>query len=112
MTKADIANVVYERIGGFSKREAAQLIDLLFETMKETLGRGEKIKISGYGNFLPRDKHERKGRNPRTGEAMPIAQRRVLMFKASQILRQSLNEKPSGDAIIGSVPVASASVGE
>jgi integration host factor subunit alpha len=59
--------------------------------MKETLGRGEEVKISGYGNFSPRDKHERRGRNPRTGEAMPISERRVLTFKASKVLRASLN---------------------
>jgi integration host factor subunit alpha len=91
VTKADLAEVVHQRIGGFSKRQASDLVNLVFETMKETLGRGEEVKISGYGNFSPRDKHERRGRNPRTGEAMPISERRVLTFKASKVLRAALN---------------------
>jgi integration host factor subunit alpha len=97
MTKADIVNAVYERIGGFSKKEAADLVDLVFETMKETLGRGEKIKISGYGNFVLRDKHPRQGRNPQTGDPITITERRVLSFKASQILKQALNRRPAGE---------------
>jgi integration host factor subunit alpha len=61
--------------------------------MKETLGRGEKIKISGFGNFVLRDKRQRQGRNPQTGDPIVITQRRVLNFKASQILKQALNGK-------------------
>src|SRR5438477_1364836 len=61
--------------------------------MKETLGRGEKIKISGFGNFVLRDKRQRPGRNPQTGEPIKISERRVLTFKASQILKQALNPK-------------------
>jgi len=102
MTKADIVNAVYERIGGFSKKEAADLVDLVFETMKETLGRGEKIKISGYGNFVLRDKRPRQGRNPQTGEPITISDRRVLSFKPSQILKQTLNTR-KGEA---PVPIA------
>jgi integration host factor subunit alpha len=59
--------------------------------MKETLGRGEKIKISGFGNFVLRDKRQRQGRNPQTGEPITITERRVLNFKASQLLKQALN---------------------
>jgi integration host factor subunit alpha len=92
MTKADIVQAVYTRLGGFSKKEAADLVDLVFETMKETLGRGEKIKISGFGNFVLRDKRQRQGRNPQTGEPIVITERRVLNFKASQLLKQALNE--------------------
>lgn len=91
MTKADIVQAVYDRLGGFSKRESADLVDLVFEMMKETLGRGEKIKISGFGNFVLRDKRARQGRNPQTGEPIVITQRRVLGFKPSQILKQALN---------------------
>src|SRR5258708_19815734 len=93
MTKADIVQVVYSRLGGFSKKESADLVDLAFEMMKETLGRGEKIKISGFGNFVLRDKRQRQGRNPQTGDPIVITQRRVLNFKASQILKQALNGK-------------------
>ncbi len=98
MTKADIVHALYSQLGGFSKKEAADLVDLVFETMKETLGRGEKIKISGFGNFVLRDKRERQGRNPQTGEPITITARRVLNFKASQLLKQSLNdmEMPNG----------------
>jgi integration host factor subunit alpha len=93
MTKADIVQAVYTRLGGFSKKESADLVDLVFETMKETLGRGEKIKISGFGNFVLRDKRQRQGRNPQTGEPIVITERRVLNFKASQLLKQALNEE-------------------
>ena len=92
MTKADIVNAVYTRLGGFSKKESADLVDLVFETMKETLGRGEKIKISGFGNFVLRDKRQRQGRNPQTGQPISISARRVLNFKASQLLKQALND--------------------
>ena len=85
MTKADIVQVVYSRLGGFSKKESADLVDLAFEMMKETLGRGEKIKISGFGMDLD---DVRTDINP-----IVITQRRVLNFKASQILKQALNGK-------------------
>jgi integration host factor subunit alpha len=91
MTKAEIVQAIYDRLGGFSKKEAADLVDLVFETMKETLGRGEKIKVSGFGNFVLRDKRQRQGRNPQTGEPILITERRVLSFKASNILRHELN---------------------
>jgi integration host factor subunit alpha len=93
MTKAEIVQALYSRVGGFSKKESADMVDLVFEMMKETLGRGEKIKISGFGNFVLRDKRQRPGRNPQTGEPIKISERRVLTFKASQILKQALNPK-------------------
>src|SRR5712691_7816879 len=94
MTKAEIVQAVYSRLGGFSKKESADLVDLVFETMKETLGRGEKIKISGFGNFVLRDKRQRQGRNPQTADPIVITARRVLNFKASQLLKQALNDEP------------------
>jgi len=102
MTKAEIVQALYDRLGGFSKKEAAELVDLVFELMKETLGRGEKIKVSGFGNFVLRDKRKRQGRNPQTGDPIEITERRVLNFKASQILKQVLNQdrppaRPVGD---------------
>ena len=93
MTKAEIVQALYTRVGGFSKKESADIVDLVFEMMKETLGRGEKIKISGFGNFVLRDKRQRPGRNPQTGDPIKISERRVLTFKASQILKQALNAK-------------------
>jgi integration host factor subunit alpha len=98
MTKAEIVQALYTRVGGFSKKESADIVDLVFEMMKETLGRGEKIKISGFGNFVLRDKRQRPGRNPQTGDPIKISERRVLTFKASQILKQALNAKEKGDA--------------
>ncbi|MGC4092174.1 MAG: integration host factor subunit alpha [Polyangiaceae bacterium] len=110
MTKADIVQAVYTQLGGFSKKESADLVDLVFETMKETLGRGEKIKISGFGNFVLRDKRQRQGRNPQTGDPIVITERRVLNFKASQLLKQALNDEPgsgseSKDAAVGGEPL-------
>ena len=93
MTKAEIVQALYTRVGGFSKKESADIVDLVFEMMKETLGRGEKIKISGFGNFVLRDKRQRPGRNPQTGDPIKISERRVLTFKASQILKLALNAK-------------------
>jgi integration host factor subunit alpha len=95
MTKAEIVQAVYTRVGGFSKKESADIVDLVFEMLKETLGKGEKIKISGFGNFVLRDKRQRPGRNPQTGDPIKISERRVLTFKASQILKQALNPRTS-----------------
>lgn len=91
-TKADIVQAVY-RLGNFTKRESAELVSMVFETMKETLADGEKIKISGFGNFEIRSKNPRPGRNPQTGEEITIHGRKILKFKPSQILKEGLNEK-------------------
>jgi integration host factor subunit alpha len=91
MTKAEIVQALYSKVGGFSRKESAELVDLVFEMMKETLGKGEKLKVSGFGNFVLRDKRQRPGRNPQTGQPIKISERRVLTFKASQILKQTLN---------------------
>lgn len=91
MTKADLVETIYEKIG-FSRKESAEIVDLVFDLMKETLESGEKIKISGFGNFLVRQKRPRKGRNPQTGEEIEISARRVLTFKPSQVLRKALNQ--------------------
>ncbi len=90
MTKADIIEAVYEQIG-FSKKEAAEVVELVFETMKDTLSEGQKIKISGFGNFVVRAKRARVGRNPQTGDVITISERRVLTFKPSQVLKDALN---------------------
>jgi integration host factor subunit alpha len=112
MTKAEIVQALYSRVGGFSKKESADIVDLVFEMMKETLGRGEKIKISGFGNFVLRDKRQRPGRNPQTGDPIKISERRVLTFKASQILKQALNAKEKEKERNGGTPhVASSSSG-
>jgi integration host factor subunit alpha len=101
MTKAEIVQALYSKVGGFSRKESAELVDLVFEMMKETLGRGEKIKVSGFGNFVLRDKRQRPGRNPQTGQPIKISERRVLTFKASQILKQTLNDRDGSSSAGG-----------
>ena len=91
MTKAEIVDVVYEKVGGFSKKEAADIVETVFETVKKTLEKGEKIKISGFGNFVVRDKKARAGRNPQTGKEITINARLVLTFKSSLLLNKALN---------------------
>ena len=91
MTKADIIENVYEHVGGFSKKDAAQIVEAVFDIIKKTLESGEKIKLSGFGNFVVRDKNSRIGRNPQTGDEITISARRVLTFKPSQVLKNVLN---------------------
>ena len=90
MTKADIIDQVYDRIG-FSKKEASDYVEQVFSTIKDVLHKGEKVKISGFGNFVIRSKNERIGRNPQTGEQIKISARRVLTFRPSQVLKAMLN---------------------
>ena len=90
MTKAEIVEKIYEQVG-FSKRESAEIVDSVFEIMKTTLEKEEKIKISGFGNFVVRSKRQRIGRKPHTREAITISARHVVTFKASQILKGAVN---------------------
>jgi integration host factor subunit alpha len=98
MTKADIVEALYEKIG-FSKKEAADLVEMVFDTIKSTLAEGQKIKISGFGNFVVREKRSRVGRNPQTGESIEISARRVLTFRPSQVLRAEVNASLEGKPI-------------
>ena len=90
-TKADIADAVYAEVGGFSKRECAELVDKTFDILKEALARGEKVKLSGFGNFVVRYKRPRVGRNPLTGDKLTITERHVATFKASPVLKDRVN---------------------
>ena len=90
MTKIDIIQDVYEKLG-FSKKDAAKIVESVFELMKDSLARGEKIKISGFGNFSVKEKNSRRGKNPQTGSEIEISARKVLTFKSSQVLRKALN---------------------
>jgi integration host factor subunit alpha len=99
MTKADIVEALYQKVG-FSKKEAADLVELVFDTLKATLAQGQKIKISGFGNFVVREKRSRVGRNPQTGESIEISARRVLTFRPSQVLRAEVNTSLEGKPII------------
>ncbi|HEY8280290.1 MAG TPA: integration host factor subunit alpha [Bdellovibrionota bacterium] len=96
MTKAELIEAVYSKVG-ISKKESADLVELIFDTMKDTLSKGEKIKISGFGNFVVREKRSRMGRNPQTGESMEISARRVLTFRPSQVLKNDLNGTEGGE---------------
>jgi integration host factor subunit alpha len=91
VTKAEIVEQIYERVG-FSKKESAELVERVFDIIKDTLSDGEKVKISGFGNFVVREKNARKGRNPQTGEEIRLAARRVLTFKPSLVLKNVLND--------------------
>ena len=91
MTKADIVETIYERVG-FSKKESAELVETVFDVIKDALVNGEKVKFSGFGNFIVREKNARKGRNPQTGEEIQLEARRVLTFKPSLVLKNALNE--------------------
>jgi len=90
MTKADIVNSLYEKLG-LSKKETAQIVETVLETIKTTLESGDKIKIAGFGNFVVRQKTSRKGRNPKTGEEIKISRRKVVTFKPSQLLRKAVD---------------------
>ena len=90
MTKADLIESIYEKVG-LSKKESSQIVELIFELMRNSLEDGEKVKISGFGNFNIRDKKVRRGRNPQTGDEIEISARSVLTFKASPVLKKALN---------------------
>ncbi len=86
LTKADMANRLFEEVG-LNKREAKEFVDAYFETVREALENGENVKLSGFGNFQLREKNQRPGRNPKTGEEIPISARRVVTFRPGQKLR-------------------------
>jgi integration host factor subunit alpha len=91
VTKAEIANIIHERVG-LSKKESAQIVEAVLSEIKDSLAGGEDVKLSGFGHFIVRDKHARRGRNPKTGADITIASRRVVTFRASQLLKLKLLE--------------------
>ena len=91
MTKADIVEKIYEKVG-LSKKESADLVELVFDILKNTLESGEKIKVAGFGNFEVKSKANRRGRNPQTGEEITITARKILTFKPSQVLKAAINK--------------------
>jgi integration host factor subunit alpha len=86
LTKADLAETLFEELG-LNKREAKELVELFFEEVRGALEQGEQVKLSGFGNFTLRDKSQRPGRNPKTGEEIPITARRVVTFRPGQKLK-------------------------
>lgn len=91
MTKADIAEKIQIVTGG-TKKESAELMEAVFSIMKATLETGETLKISGFGSFVIKQKADRRGRNPQTGESITIEARRILSFKPSTLLRHAINK--------------------
>ena len=89
MTRVDIVNRIHKKVG-FSKREINAIVESVFDIIRETLQREDKIVISGFGNFVIRNKRLRRGRNPQTGEDLEISARRILTFKPSPIIRANL----------------------
>ena len=87
LTKAELADILVDKVSNVTKNDAKEIVELFFEEIRSTLARGEEIKISGFGNFQLRDKPQRPGRNPKTGEEVPITARRVVTFHASQKLK-------------------------
>ncbi len=90
LTKFDIVKNLNDEIG-LNKREAKELVDSFFDTIKKLLSQGKEVKLSGFGNFQLKDKSSRPGRNPRTGENVEITARRVVTFKSGQKLKESVN---------------------
>ncbi len=87
LTKADLAEHLFDELG-LNKREAKDIVEMFFEEIRAALERGEQVKLSGFGNFDLREKKERPGRNPKTGEEIPITARRVVTFRPGQKLKQ------------------------
>jgi integration host factor subunit alpha len=90
MRKADLANEIYEKVG-ISKKEGAQIMEIILNTIKGVLQKGETVKIAGFGNFVVRNKRSRKGRNPKTGEEIGITPRKVVTFRPSQVFKKYVN---------------------
>ncbi len=91
ITKAELAVSLHEELG-LNKRESKEFVEQFFETVKKSLEEGSSVKLSGFGNFGLRDKPARPGRNPKTGEEIPILARRVVTFKASQKVKEAIDE--------------------
>jgi len=91
MTKAELAELLFEQVG-LNKREAKEMVDTFFNEIRNALERGETVKLSGFGNFQLRDKPQRPGRNPKTGEEIPISARRVVTFHASQKMKSMVDK--------------------
>jgi integration host factor subunit alpha len=97
MTKADLVDLIYERVGS-SKKEACEVVESIFEIIRDSLSHGDKVKISGFGTFIVHHKNARRGRNPQTGDTITIDSRRVLSFKPSQVLKDRVNNGTGGTA--------------
>lgn len=95
LTKAELATMLFDKVG-LNKREAKEMVEVFFEEVRMALEAGDSVKLSGFGNFQLRDKPQRPGRNPKTGEEMPITARRVVTFHASQKLKAMVEAAHAG----------------
>ncbi len=96
VTRADLADAVYRTVG-LSRAEAADLVEMVLDEISDTIAAGQSVKLSSFGSFLVRAKGERVGRNPKTGVEVPIEPRRVVVFKASNVLKGRINGKEMAD---------------
>ena len=94
VTRADLMKAVYQEVG-LSRKESAHLVESVLEEITSTLAQGEAVKLSSFGTFSLRHKGQRRGRNPKTGEEVPILSRRVLIFRASHVLKDRINRSLS-----------------
>lgn len=97
ITRADLSEAVYQEVG-LSRNESAELVESVLNEISDSLVRGEMVKLSSFGSFAVREKGERIGRNPKTGEEVPILPRRVLVFRASHVLKNKINSALSTEA--------------
>ena len=96
ITRADLCEAVYQTVG-LSRTESATLVELVIDEICGSIVRGESVKLSSFGSFVVRSKGERVGRNPKTGEEVPILPRRVLTFRASNVLKERINQEDSSE---------------
>jgi len=96
ITRADLSESVYQEVG-LSRNESAALVEVVLEEISAALTRGESVKISSFGSFAVREKGQRIGRNPKTGQEVPILPRRVLVFRASNVLKSKINKALGGE---------------
>ena len=104
VTKMELANLLFDKLG-LNKREAKEFVELFFEEIRSALENGDNVKFSGFGSFSVRDKPQRPGRNPKTGEEIPVSARRVVTYKASQKIKdrvagsvKTLDNTPAGQS--------------
>ncbi|MGB1612333.1 MAG: integration host factor subunit alpha [Arenicellales bacterium] len=105
ITKADLANTLFDELG-LNKREAKEFVELFFEKIREALEGGESVKLSGFGGFTIREKNSRPGRNPKTGETVPVSARRVVTFRASQRVKEDVGANTQTIASVVDAPEA------
>ena len=100
MTRADLSEIVYQKIG-LSRTESAELVQSVLDEICDAAARGETVKLSGFGSFVVRSKGERVGRNPKTGVEVPILPRRVMVFKPSNVLKAKINGRDGAEKGVG-----------